>query len=88
MTTSKQNDIVHFISLNVQGLRNKDKRARLGQYIKQQKANFVFIQETHFTIELEYLIKQEFNEFYIYHSYGTSNSRGCSILISKTLMQK
>ena len=74
MTTSKQNDIVHFISLNVQGLRNKDKRVR-----------FVFIQETHFTIELEYLIKQEFNEFYIHHSYGTSNSRGVSILISKKL---
>ena len=85
MTTFKQNDIVHFISLNAQGLRMKEKRARLGQYIIQQKANFVFIQETHFTVDLEYLIKQEFNEFYIYHSYGTSNSRGCSILISKQL---
>ena len=58
MTNSKLNNIVHFISLNVQGLRSKDKLARLGQYIIQQKANFVFIQETQFTIELEYLIKQ------------------------------
>ena len=78
-------DIVHFISLNAQGLRNISKRARLKEWIFQQKADIIFLQETHFSLDIEHLLKNEFDSFDLYQSYGNSNSRGCAILISKKL---
>ena len=83
--TSNHKDILHLISLNTQGIRNGAKRARLREYIIQQKANIVFLQETHFTPEIESVIKNEFLSFEVYNSYGNSASRGCTILIEKKL---
>ena len=60
--TRNSKDIVHLISLNTQGMRSGPKRARLREYIMQQKANIVFLQETHFTPDFEILIKNEFNK--------------------------
>ena len=51
------NDIVHLISLNAQGLRNISKRARLKEWIFQQKADIIFLQETHFSLDIELLLK-------------------------------
>lgn len=69
---------IHILSLNAQGLRDKTKRGRMLQWLMQQNANILFVQETHFTDELSNLIRKEFSEWEIYHSYGTSNSKGCS----------
>lgn len=56
------NNFFHILSLNVQGIRNKDKRYRLKEYIKMQRVEILFIQETHFTIETTDLLKREFDE--------------------------
>ena len=74
------------LTLNVQGLRDKSKRTRLYEWIKNQKFGIAFVQETHFTIELCKLVENEISEFALgFHSVGTSNSGGVSILINKQL---
>ena len=77
---------IHFLSLNVQGLRDRLKRSRLKEYIDTQNAHIVYLQETHFTndITVKWLL-QEFSEWSFFHSFGTSNSRGCSILIHSSV---
>lgn len=79
-------DSIHFISLNTQGLRDLSKRERLKLWIKQQDAGICFLQETHFTEEIEHLINAEFSEWTCYHSFSKSNSRGVSILIKNVLV--
>ena len=76
---------VHLLSLNVQGIRAQSKRLRLKEYIKQQNAQIILIQETHFTSEIEDSIKQDFQNFNLYHSFGSNVSKGCSILIAHSL---
>ena len=78
-------NLLHLISLNCQGLRDKLKRARLKQYMLLQKAKIFFIQETHFTPELSPLIKDEFDDWLLFNSYGNNLSKGCSIFIKKNL---
>ena len=50
--------------------------------MKQQKCQILFIQETHFVKEQINKINQNCDA-HCYHSFGNSNSRGVSILISK-----
>ena len=45
-------EIVHLISLNAQGLRDKCKRFRLVQWLSHQNADIVLLQETHFSIDM------------------------------------
>ena len=71
------------ILLNVQGLRDKLKRARLKEYLSQQKADIAFLQETHFSSDMQSVLKDEFQDWTIYNSYGDSKSKGCAILIKK-----
>lgn len=78
-------DNYHCLSLNVQGIRSRDKRARLKEYIKHKKLQVLFLQETHFSPGISNFVKMEFNDWDVFNSYGTSASRGCSIFISKTL---
>lgn len=78
--------MIHIISLNAQGLRNKLKRGRLQQWLIQQKADIALIQETHFSADLSNYIKDEFKEWEIIHSYGSNTSKGCSVFISNTLL--
>ena len=78
-------EILHLISLNAQGLRDKCKRLRLVQWLSHQRADIVLLQETHFTIDLVKTLIYEFNEWNLYHSFGTSNCKGVSILINKCL---
>lgn len=76
---------IHFLSLNCQGIRQFEKRARLKQYILSQKCHILLLSETHITVDIEKLFEKEFNEWQIFHSFGSSNSRGCSILINKSI---
>ena len=78
-------NIVHMISLNAQGLRNQNKRLRLNEWLNQQNASIFLIQETHFTTNIENSVRTDFEHFHKYHSFGTNNSRGCSILIKDNL---
>lgn len=75
---------IHCITFNTQGLREKQKRNRFYQWVKEQKANIVCIQETHFTKQIIKFINTEWQGDMI-HNYGTSQSRGVSILLRKNL---
>lgn len=85
MGSVKNSNSFHILSLNVQGLRDKQKRARLIQWAKYQSADILLLQETHFTNILENELNIEFSEWDLYHSFGETNSRGCSIFIKNTL---
>ena len=74
--------ILHLLTLNTQGLRDKQKKDRFITYVNQQKSNIVFMQETHFTEDLNY----DFcNQWHSFSSFGTTHSKGVSILINKNL---
>ena len=75
---------LHILTINTQGLRDKLKRNRFYQWVKQQKAKIIFAQETHFTENMLPFIKTEWPGDII-HSIGTSNSRGVSIFIHEKL---
>jgi len=77
---------IHFLSLNVQGPRDRLKSSRLKEYIDTQMAQIVYLQETHFTNGITVkLLLQELSEWSLFHSFGTNNSRGCFILIHSTV---
>ena len=73
---------LHICSLNCQGLGQKEKRERLFAWVRNQKCNVLFSQETHFVKENLNTVKNEFAGDG-YHSFGNSNSRGVSIFIKK-----
>ena len=72
---------LHVITLNVQGLNDKNKRFRLYEWIKNKKCNIIF-QETHFTEKIKTTVSNEISQIRdIFHSFGSSNGRGVSTLI-------
>lgn len=77
-------NVLHVLTLNVQGLRNKEKRFRLYEWLKHQNFGVAFLQETHFSDDLFKQINSEIQDFAkIFHSLGKTNSRGVCIMISK-----
>lgn len=44
----------------------------------------LFLQESHFTADISSKIAIEFTEWNMFNSYGTNNSKGCSIILNKT----
>ena len=82
-----ENSNVHILTLNVQGVRDKNKQKRVFEWAKQQKANILYIQETHLTTDCISNFDQQFKGT-IVHSIGTSNSRGVSILIHSSVGHK
>ena len=85
MVIHNNSNSLHLIYINSQGLRNQNKRLRLNEWLIQQKTDIALLQETHFTADIEYNVKNDFKTFYIYHSYGSNLSKGCSILVKDTL---
>ena len=85
MVKSATRDILHLVSANVQGLRDREKRARFKEWTLQQKANIVFIQESHFTADIMSAVTRDFHNWHTCHSFGTSSSRGCSIFIHESV---
>ena len=79
---SKNNKCLHICSLNCQGLGNFDKVGRVKTWMSQQKCDILFIQETHFVKENKHKIDQIL-ENHCFHNFGSSNSRGVSIMIKK-----
>ena len=79
---------LHIVSLNSNGLRDYSKRVRLNEWIKQQKADIIYLQETHFTADIIVNVNQQFSDWNVYHSFGSSYSCGCSILISNSIQFK
>ena len=81
------NSKIHLLTLNVQGVRDKNKQARLFQWSKQQKANILFLQETHITKDIQLSFDRQFNGT-VLNSPGTSNSRGVAVLIHSSVSHK
>ena len=75
---------IHVCTSNVKGLRDKQKRLRFYEWIKCQKSNITFIQESHFDKNIEKLLSQEIKGTF-YYSHGTSSSRGVAIIINEKL---
>ena len=73
---------LRLLSLNVKGISNFRKRRAVFTWCRKQKADVIFLHETHSTEERE---KQWIKEWgsQIYFSHGSSNSRGVAILLKK-----
>ena len=82
-----ENSNIHILTLNVQGVRDRNKQRRVFEWAKQQKANVLFLQETHLTTDLFDKFNQQFKGTVV-HSLGTSNSRGVAVLIHSSVCHK
>lgn len=81
------NTNIHILTLNVQGVRDRNKQKRVYEWSKQQKASILFLQETHLTDDTCRAFDQQFKGL-VFHSFGTSNSRGVAILIHSSVCHK
>ena len=85
MTNSKiKSDSLKLVSLNVRGLSNFRKRRAIFTWCRKQKADLIFLQETHSTKAGEYKWKKEWGSEIIF-SHGSSNARGVAVLIKRGL---
>ena len=74
---------IHLLTLNVQGVRDRNKQRRVYEWSK-QKASILFLQETHLTDDTFQTFDKQFKGTVV-HSFGTSNSRGIAILIHSSI---
>lgn len=70
------------VSLNVRGIGNFKKRRTIFTWCRKQKADFIFLQETHSKMDSETCWRNEWGSDIIM-AHGTSNSRGVAILVKK-----
>ena len=78
-----QIESTHFISLNVRGLRNTEKRQIIYTGLKNKKL-IICLQETHVDKTIEEKIKSEWNGD-IFNSCGPSNGKGVMTLLNKNV---
>ena len=74
------------LSVNVKGIREKVKRRSIFEWCKCQKADIVFLQESHITKEVRKDFDLDWGEKG-FHSYGTNKSRGVSIYFGDPKVQ-
>ena len=74
----------HILSLNVRGLRNKDKRNQIFRWSKHQKPDILFLQETYWSSDFETIVRSEWHGP-CFFAHGTNHSRGVSILFNDKL---
>ena len=82
--TSHKMNSYKILSLNVRGIRNKEKRKTIFSRIRNQKAKIVFSQETHATDDLQKLIENELKGTWVFAN-GDNRARGVCDYISNTL---
>ena len=71
-------------SLNVKGLRNKNKRKKVFNLFKREKYDFICLQETHITEDKADEWKNEWKDGFVFYP-GTPDSCGQVILFSKSV---
>ena len=72
-------------SLNVRGMRDQTKRRSIFTYLKDQKADFYFLQETYSDANDESMWQSEWGGGgKILFSHGTHHSKGVCILLDPT----
>ena len=74
----------HFLSLNVRGLRNKEKRNQVFRWIKYQKTHVIFLQETYWSLDIENIVRSEWRGP-CFFSHGSNHSCGVAILLQLNL---
>ena len=72
------------LSLNVKGFGDKNKCISVLRWLKKRKHKIIFIQEAHCCKDVEKIWKREWEGNMIF-SHGTTNSRGCMVLLSSYL---
>ena len=70
------------ISQNCNGLRNKMKRQLCFRWFKKQNADIVLVQETHWSKDIEHIIKNEWKGS-VFFNHGNHNARGVAILTKR-----
>jgi exonuclease III len=83
---NKQGEVgdIKLYSFNARGLRNKTKREKIFQYLKENCRGIIFLQECHSSVNDE----KNWNKLYngdIYYSHGTQNARGTIIIVPETI---
>ena len=85
MTNTKiKSDSLKLLALNVRGLSIFRKRRAIFTWCRKQKADLIFLQETHSTKNDECKWKKEWGSEIIF-SHGSSNARGVAVLIKSSL---
>lgn len=79
---AEQNYCFSLLSLNVRGLNNEIKRKALFDWLRNQSAQIIFLQETYSTQALESKWEQEW-EGKIIFAHGTNHSKGTAILFKR-----
>ena len=74
----------HLLSLNVRGLRNKEKRNQVFRWIKYQKTHVIFLQETYWSLDIENIVRSEWRGP-CFFSHGSNHSCGVAILFQQNL---
>lgn len=73
-------DVFKLISLNVKGISNFQKRRTMFTWCRKRKADIIFLQETHSTINTDAQWKNEWGAEII-TCHGSSNAHGLAVLI-------
>lgn len=71
-------------SINSQGLRSSDRRQTAFSFFRRNRLDVIFLQETHWSIDIEMQIKREWDGEAIFN-HGTNTARGVAILINPRL---
>ena len=74
---------LNIASLNVRGLRDSSKCARLLGELKKLCVDVAAVQETHFTCEADCRVLK--NDFNVFSAYGSNFSAGVSLLVGRSL---
>ena len=77
-------DSIKLLSLNVRGLSNFKKRRAIFSWCRKQKADLIFLQETHSSKEREGQWIKEWGAQILF-SHGSTNARGVAVLIKNGL---
>ena len=75
---------IKLCSLNVRGLRNKDKREKMFCWLKDQQYDIILLQETHSTSDIKNQWMDEWGNLSFFSGIK-SNSQGAAILINKNV---
>ena len=86
--TNEVNQVqLNILSVNIRGLNDRKKRRNLFRWVKKNKYDICFIQETYSSNEIENIWKNEWGGQIVF-SHGSSHSRGVLILIKPGLDAK
>ena len=74
-------------SINTQGLRSQDRRTNAFTYFKKHRLDIIFLQETHWSVDIEMQIRREWRGEIVFN-HGTNSARGVAILINPRLSHR